>query len=111
MPLTGGRDLLAAAEARFAELGLTNITTLVGDGRYGWTHQAPFERIIVTAAAAEVPETLIGQLAEGGLLVLPIGADPAEQHVLRVRRTREAYEVERLFPVRFVPLAFTADDP
>jgi protein-L-isoaspartate(D-aspartate) O-methyltransferase len=104
------RDLLVGAEARFAGLALSNIITHLGDGRQGWPHQAPFERIIVAAAAAEVPETLVGQLAEGGLLVLPIGADPADQYVVRVRRTREAYEVERLFPVRFVPLAFPAGE-
>ncbi|MBI4185197.1 MAG: protein-L-isoaspartate(D-aspartate) O-methyltransferase [Proteobacteria bacterium] len=102
------RELMRAAEARFARLGLSNVTTLAGDGRQGWPPLAPFERIIVTAAAAEIPAALAGQLAEGGILVLPLGADPAEQSVVRVTRTAEGLGTERLFPVRFVPLAFAA---
>jgi protein-L-isoaspartate(D-aspartate) O-methyltransferase len=97
------RPLLREAEARFRALGLHNITTRLGDGSKGWPEQAPFERIIVTAAAAQVPETLRSQLADGGVMVIPVG-DRHAQEIWRVRREAEAYSTEQLLPVRFVPL-------
>ena len=97
-------SLLAQAEARFAELGLYNITSRVGDGRLGWPEQAPFPRIIVTAAAAEVPATLVDQLAVDGVMVAPVGAGRHSQHLVRLTRGEEGVESEELIPVRFVPL-------
>ena len=97
------RPLLREAEARFRALGLHNITTRLGDGSKGWPEQAPFERIIVTAAAAEVPETLRAQLADGGSMVIPVG-DRHAQEIWRVRREADAYTTEQLLQVRFVPL-------
>lgn len=100
------RDLLAAAERRFQALGLHNITTMVGDGYKGWAAQAPFDRILVTAAARVVPPELVEQLSdEGGIMVLPVG-DVAglHQEVIRVRKDGKQFTTERLFPVRFVPL-------
>ena len=97
-------SLLAQAEARFATLGLFNITSRVGDGRLGWPEQAPFPRIIVTAAAAEVPATLVDQLAVDGVMVAPVGAGRHSQHLVRLTRREEGIESEELIPVRFVPL-------
>lgn len=98
------RELLRDAESRFAELRLHNITTHRGDGSLGWPAQAPFERIIVTAAAAEVPGQLVDQLATGGIMVLPIGQRSREQVLLRLRREEAGIVEESLGPVRFVPL-------
>jgi len=97
-------SLLAQAEARFAKLGLYNITSRVGDGRRGWPEQAPFPRTIVTAAAAEVPATLVDQLAVDGVMVAPVGAGRHSQHLVRLTRGEEGVESEELIPVRFVPL-------
>jgi protein-L-isoaspartate(D-aspartate) O-methyltransferase len=96
--------LLGAAERRFAELRLHNITARVGDGTIGWPAQAPFQRIIVTAAAAEVPARLVDQLAPGGILVLPVGRRGRDQDLLRLRREAAGVVEERLGGVRFVPL-------
>lgn len=96
--------LMKAAEERFKRLGLVNITTLVGDGTRGWPEQAPFDRIIVTAAAADVPPILIGQLDDKGIMVIPVGLDENDQTLLKVRRTPTGVETEDLGSTRFVPL-------
>jgi protein-L-isoaspartate(D-aspartate) O-methyltransferase len=70
----------------------------------GWPEQAPFERIIVTAAAPELPATLLDQLAIGGIMVLPLGPERGDQDLYRLRKTADGIERERLAPVRFVPL-------
>ncbi|MFZ2006359.1 MAG: protein-L-isoaspartate(D-aspartate) O-methyltransferase [Stellaceae bacterium] len=102
------RALLREAERRFAALGLGNVVTRLGDGGKGWPEQAPFDRIIVTAAAREVPSVLVKQLAPGGLMVLPVGAEYDDQRLVLVRRHdpahESAYETEDLAWVRFVPL-------
>ena len=98
------RELLAAAEERFAALRITNITAKAGDGTYGWPEQAPFERIIVTAAATDVPPLLAEQLAVGGIMVVPIDDGAGGQRLLRVRRGPEQLDTEDLGPMRFVPL-------
>jgi len=96
--------LLHEAENRFRELGLTNITAMTGDGSAGWPEQAPFERILVTAAAEDVPPVLLGQLAVGGVMVIPIGLDENDQRLTRVVRTEDGTETEDLGATRFVPL-------
>jgi protein-L-isoaspartate(D-aspartate) O-methyltransferase len=96
--------LLKGAEERFGDLGLVNITTRAGDGSLGWPEQAPFERIMVTAAAVDVPEVLLAQLAEGGIMIVPVGLDQNDQHLVRVRRTATDIETDDLGPTRFVPL-------
>jgi protein-L-isoaspartate(D-aspartate) O-methyltransferase len=98
------RNLLREAEERFAALRVHNITSWLGDGFKGWPEQAPFERIMVTAAAAKVPQSLVQQLADGGLMVLPVGPQHGDQEIWRVRRTGDSAHYERLMPVRFVPL-------
>ncbi len=99
------RDLGRAAEARFRELRLHNITTRIGDGYKGWPEQAPFSRIIVTAAAREVPASLVDQLGHGGILIVPVGQIGRDQALLRlVRDDRGQIHEECLSDVRFVPM-------
>jgi protein-L-isoaspartate(D-aspartate) O-methyltransferase len=98
------RTLAQEAEARFKRLKLSNITQLVADGRKGWPKQAPFERIIVTAAAKQVPQALLDQLAVGGIMIVPIEERPGKQDLYRITRTETGFEREHLLPVRFVPL-------
>lgn len=99
------RDLLEEAEGRFLALRLHNITTRAGDGWKGWLEQAPFDRIIVTAAPPELPSSLLDQLAPGGVMVIPLGTTSRDQRLLRVRRDEEGrFHEEDLGPVRFVPL-------
>jgi protein-L-isoaspartate(D-aspartate) O-methyltransferase len=98
------RSLLQEAEARFAALRISNVTTRVGDGMKGWPEQAPFERIVVTAAAATVPSALVDQLAIDGMMVLPLGSTTTEQEIVRVTRTEHGCTEEALLAVRFVPL-------
>ena len=98
------RSLLKSAEERFKALNLHNITTMLGDGLNGWPAQAPFERIIVTAAARAIPDALMEQLAVGGIMILPVEAAPDRQELKRVTRTERGPEVETLLPVSFVPL-------
>lgn len=98
------RSLMTAARARFAQLRLHNITTLLGDGYKGWPEQAPFQRIMVTAAAAEIPAALADQLADGGIMVLPLGEQESNQHIYRVTRQGDRFETHEIMPTRFVPL-------
>ena len=98
------RSLLRQAEGRFRQLGLGNIVTRVADGYLGWPEQAPFERILVTAAAPAAPPALKEQLTVGGIMVVPVGRSGANQEVVRIRRSEEGYSCDRLLPVRFVPL-------
>jgi len=98
------RELMREAEKRFAELRLHNITTLWGDGARGWPEQAPFDRIIVTAAATALPEALIEQLSVGGIMIAPVGRNTYDQNLVRCRRTDSGFDSETLWPVRFVPL-------
>jgi protein-L-isoaspartate(D-aspartate) O-methyltransferase len=98
------RGLLREAERRFAELKLRNVVTRLGDGSKGWPEQAPFDRILVTAAATEIPQVLVEQLAIGGVLVAPIGKHGGDQTLIRLRRTEAGTTQEPLWAVRFVPL-------
>ncbi len=98
------RELLGEAERRFLKLRLYNITTRVGDGARGWPEQAPFTRIIVTAAAETVPATLVEQLAPGGVMVVPVGRQGGDQALLRLTREADGIREEILDSVRFVPL-------
>jgi protein-L-isoaspartate(D-aspartate) O-methyltransferase len=98
------RTLMREAEQRFRQLGLTNIITRFGDGGEGWPEQAPFDRIIVTAAAPHEPKKLLGQLKPNGVLVAPVGRGSV-QHLKRYAGDGEGrFHVETLCEVRFVPL-------
>jgi protein-L-isoaspartate(D-aspartate) O-methyltransferase len=98
------RDLLCDAEARFGELRLRNIVCRVGDGSKGWPEQAPYDRVMITAAAPAVPAPLLDGLAPGGILVAPVGENRRDQHLLRICRKDAGFSTEDLGPVRFVPL-------
>jgi protein-L-isoaspartate(D-aspartate) O-methyltransferase len=98
------RTLASEACARFKKLKIGNITQMVGDGSKGWPAQAPFERIIVTAAAKEPPPALLEQLAVGGMMVIPLEETPARQNLVKITRTETGYDRDLLLPVRFVPL-------
>ena len=99
------KSLLDIANERFAELGITNITAMIGDGTKGWAETAPFDRIIVTAAAEEIPDLLLKQLAIGGIMIIPIGNLTGEQNLVKITKTSESdCEQEELLKVRFVPL-------
>jgi protein-L-isoaspartate(D-aspartate) O-methyltransferase len=98
------RELMRDAERRFEELRLRNIVCRFGDGTKGWPEQAPYDRVIVTAAAPEVPSVLVDGLAPGGVLVAPVGEDHRDQHLVRIRRTDARFSTEDLGLVRFVPL-------
>ena len=96
-------DLLVEAEVRFERLGLTNITTRLGDGAAGWPEVAPFDGIMVTAAAPRVPEPLLAQVALGGRLVVPVG-NQAEQELVILERAADGWRERSGGGVRFVPL-------
>lgn len=98
------KQLVDEAKARFEALGLTNIIAMHGDGTRGWPEQAPFDRIIVTAAAEDPPGPLLAQLREGGIMVLPVGQSDAVQRLIKVTRTAEGLDYAELQSVRFVPL-------
>jgi protein-L-isoaspartate(D-aspartate) O-methyltransferase len=92
------------ARAVFEALDITNITALTGDGSFGLPDQAPFDRIIVTAAAEDPPGPLLAQLKPGGIMVLPVGQSDTVQSLIRVRRTETGFDYDEMRPVRFVPL-------
>lgn len=98
------KPLLDEAEAKFKKLRLHNITTRFGDGWLGWPEQAPFDRIIVTAAPPDVPQALIDQLAPDGIIVLPLGSEKRSQRLVRIRKTESGLVQEDLTAVRFVPM-------
>jgi protein-L-isoaspartate(D-aspartate) O-methyltransferase len=98
------KRLSLAAQRRFAKLDLTNITALTGDGSHGLPDQAPFDRIVVTAAAEDPPGPLLAQLRDGGIMVVPVGQSDAVQSLIKVTRTGSGFEYEELRSVRFVPL-------
>ena len=103
------RELLGDADTRFRTLRLNNVTTRFGDGSAGWPEIAAFERIIVTAAAAEPPPSLLDQLAPNGIMVIPVGDRPDNQHLLKCSRNADGIAYETLWPVRFVPLVAGTD--
>ncbi len=97
--------LATAAAARLAALGYTQATVRAGDGRAGWPEEAPFDGIIVTAAAPSVPAALVAQLKPGGCLVIPIGPSGATQQLQRLeKRADGSCEAKTVLPVAFVPL-------
>jgi protein-L-isoaspartate(D-aspartate) O-methyltransferase len=98
------RPLAQAARRLFETLGLHTITVVHGDGSLGLPEQAPFDRILVTAAAEDPPGTLLAQLRVGGVMVLPVGQTAAVQTLVKVTRTEDGFDYADLGDVRFVPL-------
>ena len=98
-------ELANSARERLAAMGLRNVTVRQGDGYKGWPEEAPFDRIILTAAPPEVPQKLVEQLARGGRLVAPVGDSPATQELVVVEKTRAGEIRQRaVAPVMFVPM-------
>jgi protein-L-isoaspartate(D-aspartate) O-methyltransferase len=98
------RRLTREAGELFRQLDLVNITTITADGSHGLPDQAPFDRILVTAAAEDPPGPLLEQLKPGGIMVVPVGQSDAVQSLIKVTRTSRGFDYEELRPVRFVPL-------
>jgi protein-L-isoaspartate(D-aspartate) O-methyltransferase len=99
------RTLVAQAEVRLAELKVANVTAMVGDGTVGWPAQAPFDRIVLTASAEQVPGHLVGQLRDDGILIMPIGKAGESQQLVRVDKNPHGFTETPLMAVRFLPLA------
>ena len=100
-------ELAASASKRFEEFGYRNIHKRYGNGYYGWEKYAPYDRIIVTAAPKKLPNRLIKQLAEDGLMILPIG--DYHQDLVRIRKTEQGIECKTVSGVRFVPMTGAPD--
>jgi len=98
------RRLVREAQEIFDNLGLINITAIAADGSFGLPDNAPFDRIIVTAAAEDPPTPLLAQLKEGGIMIVPVGQSDAVQSLIKVTRHAQGYDYEELRQVRFVPL-------
>jgi protein-L-isoaspartate(D-aspartate) O-methyltransferase len=98
------RTLADRARETLKRLGYDNVTVVAGDGLNGLPEHAPYDRIIVTAAAETIPEKLVDQLAIQGIMVLPIGKRDSEQRIIKLTMTAEGPRQQDLLPVRFVPL-------
>jgi protein-L-isoaspartate(D-aspartate) O-methyltransferase len=98
------RRLAAEAQGRFEALGLTNVTAIAADGSHGLPEQAPFDRILVTAAAEDPPGPLLAQLRVGGIMIVPVGQSDTVQRLIKVTRDENGFDYDELRQVRFVPL-------
>lgn len=98
------RPLALEARERIARLGITNVTLRSGDGTRGWPEQAPFDRILATAAADDTPSVLLEQLRPGGIMVLPVGQNDEVQQLIRIEKTEDGLDYKELGEVLFVPL-------
>ena len=98
------KPLARVARHRLQELGLANVVLEHGDGSLGWPSQAPFDRILVAAAAPDPPSTLTDQLRMGGIMVLPVGEADGNQQLIRIERTEDGLDYQEMMDVRFVPL-------
>lgn len=96
------KGLQIQARQRLKRLDLHNVSFKYGDGWLGWANRSPFDAIMVTAAAATIPEALLSQLADGGVIVLPVGEDT--QQLMRITRTADRFSSETIETVKFVPL-------
>ena len=98
------RELVKDASALYEALDLSNIIAFTADGSFGLPDHAPFDRILVTAAAEDPPGPLLAQLKVGGIMVVPVGQSDSVQNLIRVNKTEYGFEYEELQSVRFVPL-------
>lgn len=92
------------ARERLARLGYSNVRVRAGDGYLGWPEAAPFDRIVLTAAPESIPARLLSELADGGVLVAPVGADGGDQRLVRIVRQGDTFLHDDLMGVRFVPM-------
>ncbi|MGB8038090.1 MAG: protein-L-isoaspartate(D-aspartate) O-methyltransferase [Pseudolabrys sp.] len=98
------RTLAEEARARLKALDYENVDIVVGDGFAGVPDRAPYDRIIVTAAAETIPQALLDQLADGGIMILPLGSHDGSQHIIKLTKSVTGIRRENLIPVRFVPM-------
>lgn len=98
------RDLAVAARSRMSTLDLSNVSIRTGDGTKGWPEQAPFDRIVLSAAAEDTPSLLLDQLRIGGIMVLPVGQSDEVQQLIRIEKTEKGLVYTELTEVLFVPL-------
>lgn len=98
------RTLADQARDRLTALGYDNVEVIAGDGFAGMPQRAPYDRIIITAAAETIPETLLAQLADGGIMILPLGSHEGSQHIIKLTKLQTGTQRENLIPVRFVPM-------
>jgi protein-L-isoaspartate(D-aspartate) O-methyltransferase len=98
------RTLADAARSRLAALGYGNVEVRAGDGLAGVPDKAPYDRIIITAAAETIPQALVEELAEGGVMLLPLGPHAGPQHIVKLTKSGGETRQEELIAVRFVPL-------
>ncbi|NWG27176.1 MAG: protein-L-isoaspartate O-methyltransferase, partial [Ignavibacteriaceae bacterium] len=101
-------ELYSSSNKRLKELGYKNVICKNADGYYGWKQAAPFDAIVVTAAAEHIPPPLIEQLKDGGKMIIPVGSPFLNQTLILVEKHGEEITTTSLLPVRFVP--FTRDD-
>jgi protein-L-isoaspartate(D-aspartate) O-methyltransferase len=98
------RTLAETARRRLESLGMNNVTVVVGDGLAGVPQHAPYDRVMVTAAAERVPQALVDEMAEGGVMVLPLGPHSDAQRLVKLTKSASGLAREDLIWVRFVPL-------
>lgn len=98
------RPLARQARARIEALALSTVSIMTGDGARGWPEQAPFDRILLTAAAEDPPKLLLDQLRVGGIMVLPVGQSDEMQQLIKIVKLESGLDYHELGPVRFVPL-------
>jgi protein-L-isoaspartate(D-aspartate) O-methyltransferase len=98
------RTLADQARERIRALGYDNVEVVAGDGFAGMPERAPYDRIIVTAAAEVIPDALMAQLADDGIMILPLGSHEGSQHIIKLTKSQTGTRQENLIPVRFVPM-------
>ena len=98
------KKLVDIAKIRLASLNISNVIILLQDGFYGYSPQAPFDRIILTAAVEEIPNLLINQLKVGGIMIIPVGLSNQKQSLLKVVKTEKGLDIKELKSVRFVQM-------
>lgn len=97
------KDLAMSAKSRLKNLGYHNVVVKWGDGYHGWPEKAPFDAIMVTAGAEAIPQPLLDQLKDGGLMVIPVGPSDNVTYLVSVLKKKDRIITKELFPVRFVP--------
>ena len=98
------KKLVDMAKIRLAKLNISNVIILLMDGFFGYSLQAPFDRIILTAAVEEIPNLLISQLKVGGIMIIPVGLSNQKQSLLKVIKTEKGLDIKELMSVRFVQM-------
>ena len=98
------KKLVDIAKVRLANLNISNVIILLRDGFFGYSHQAPFDRIIITAAVEEIPSLVVSQLKIGGIMIVPVGLPNQKQSLLKVVKTEKGLDIKELMSVRFVQM-------